>query len=451
MSDALQDAAARRPGTTAGPSLWKLSILAAVVAFVLGPMYLNHRAETKQDALIAGIEADAAKSARLADAKAKEEAAAEEERQAERDAELKRQADAEAAALGKAKALGLLNAAESATRAVADLDAAENAWEAALAEAHEPGVGGKIAGDRAALRRVAGLLDRHESLVSADAAVLRGQLDAVVGPVRAAAENPRAGYAPAAGTAAEVERVRREATAALPVLKELASRLATTVSAAERSGAEPAGVTLAEGLEELGRAEAADLLAELDRREEDRLKKQADDLDRARADSNRKIAEAELANERARGEREVKRIEEFGREQIEGWNVQDAARRAELAAQKLEREFAADGATVARYLTAFTADGNKYKGANAGAAKGPASLAAIQGLGALDDSEYGLRQMLFALHPGNNRRSGLDWVNLVMHLPPENWSDAQQKHVGETQRLLRKYGELMVKKGLLAP
>ena len=451
MSDALQDAAARRPGTTAGPSLWKLSILAGVVAVVLGPMYLNHRAETKQDALIAGIEADAAKSARLADAKSQEEAAAEAERQAEREAELKAQADAEAAALGKAKALGLLNAAESATRAVADLDAAENGWEAALEAAHKPEVGGRIAADRAALRRVAGLLDRHESLVSADAAVLRGQLDAVIGPVQAAAENPRAGYAPAAGTAAEVERVRREATAALPVLKELASRLATTVSAAERSGAEPAGVTLAEGLEELGRAEAADLLAELDRREENRLKKQADDLDRARAESNRKIAEVDLENERARGVREVKRIEEFGREQIEGWNVQDAARRAELAAQKLEREFAADGAAVARYLTAFTADGNKYKGANAGAAKGPASLAAIQGLGALDDSEYGLRQMLFALHPGNNRRSNLDWVNLVMHLPPENWSDAQQKHVGETQRLLRKYGELMVKKGLLAP
>ena len=89
MSDALQDAAARRPGTTAGPSLWKLSILAGVVAVVLGPMYLNHRAETKQDALIAGIEADAAKSARLADAKSQEEAAAEAERQAEREAELK--------------------------------------------------------------------------------------------------------------------------------------------------------------------------------------------------------------------------------------------------------------------------------------------------------------------------------------------------------------------------
>ena len=451
MSDALQDAAARRPGTTAGPSLWKLSILAGVVAVVAGPMYLNHRAETKQDALIAGIEADAAKSARLADAKAQEEAAAEEERRAERDAELERQADAEAAALGKAKALGLLDAAESAQRAVADLDAAENAWEAALATAHEPEVGGKIAGDRAALRRVAGLLERHESLVLADAAVLRGQLDAVVGPVRAAAETPRAGYAPAAGTAAEVERVRREAAAALPVLKELTSRLVTTVSAAERSGAEPAGVTLAEGLEQLDRAEAADLLADLDRREEERRRERAEELDRARAESDRKIAEAELANERARGVREVKRLEEFGREQVKLWDEQDAARRAELAAQKLEREFAADGAAVARYLTAFTADGNKYKGANAGASKGPASLAAVQGLGALDDSEYGLRQMLFALHPGNNRRSGLDWVNLKLHLPPSGWSESQQEHVRETQRLLRKYGELMVKKGLLAP
>ena len=69
----------------------------------------------------------------------------------------------------------------------------------------------------------------------------------------------------------------------------------------------------------------------------------------------------------------------------------------------------------------------------------------------MDDSEYGLRQMLFALHPGNNRQSGLDWVNLKLHLPPSGWSESQQEHVRETQRLLRKYGELMVKKGLLAP
>ena len=451
MSDALQDAAARRPGTTAGPSLWKLSLLVLVAAVVLGPMYLNHRAEVAQDGLIAGIEADAAKSERLAEAKAQEDAAAERARREAREAELRTQADVEAAALAKAKAMGLLDAAGAAERAVADLTEAEDAWEAALAEAHEPEVGGRIAADRATLRRVAGLLQRHESLVAADAAVLRGQLDAVVGPVRAAAESPRAGYAPAPDTAAEVERVRREATAALPLLRELTSRINATVSAVNGGDAEPAGITLAEGLEELGRSEAADLLADLDRREEERREKQAEELDRVRAESDRKIAEAELANERARGVQEVKRLEEFGDAEAARWRGEDDERRAKAARAALERGFAADRAAVARHLAAFTADGNKYQGANAGAAKGPASLAAIQGLGALDDSEYGLRQMLFALHPGNNDRSGLDWVNLVMHLPPANWSDAQQTQVRETQRLLRKYGDLMVEKELLAP
>ena len=449
MSDALQDAAARRPGTTAGPSLWKLSILAAVVAFVLGPMYLNHRAGTKQDALIAGIEADAAKSARLADAKAKEEAAAEEERRAERDAELKRQADAEAAALGKAKALGLLNAAESATRAVADLDAAENAWEAALAAAHEPEVGGRIAADRAALRRVAGLLERHKSLVTADAAVLRGQLEAVVSPVRAAAEAPRAGYAPAADTAAEVERVRREATAALPVLKELTSRLATTISAAERSGAEPAAITLAEGLERLDQAEAADLLAELDRREEDRRAKRAEELDRARADADDKIAAAALAAERLRGEKEAERLKLESEADAARRDDEAAARRAELARARLEREFAADRAAVSRHLAVFTSDGSSYRGRNAPAEKSPASLKAIQGSGALDDSEAGLANMLKAHLSNYNDRSGADWAVALSWKLPSAWPDERRAYILETQRLLRKYGDLMVEKGSL--
>ena len=449
MSDALQDAAARRPGTTAGPSLWKLSILAAVVAFVLGPMYLNHRAETQQDALIAGIEADAAKSARLADAKAQEEAAAEEERRAERDAELKRQADAEAAALGKAKALGLLDAAETATRAVADLDAAENAWEAALAAAHEPEVGGRIVADRAALRRVAGLLDRQESLVTADAAVLRGQLEAVVAPVRAAAEAPRAGYEPAPDTVAEVERVRREATAALPVLRELTSRLATTTSAAERSDAEPAGITLAEGLEQLGRAEAADLLAELDRREEDRRAKRAEELDRARADADDKIAAAELAAERLRGEKEAERLKLESEADAARRDDEAAARRAELARARLEREFAADRAAVSRHLAVFTSDGSSYRGRDAPAAKSPASLAAIRAAGALDDSEGGLASMLKA-HLGNfNDRSGAGWAVALSWKLPSAWPDERRAYVLETQRLLRKYGDLMVEKGLL--
>ena len=449
MSDALQDAAARRPGATAGPSLWKLSILAGVVAVVAGPMYLNHRAETQQDTLIAGIEADAAKSARLADAKAQEEAAAEAERRAEREAELKAQTDAEAAALGKAKALGLLDAAESAQRAVADLDAAENAWEDTLATAHEPEVGGKIAGDRAALRRVAGLLDRHESLVSADAAVLRGQLDAVVGPVRAAAENPRAGYAPAAGTAAEVERVRREAAAALPVLKELTSRLSATLSAAERSGAEPSGVTLAEGLERLDQAEAADLLAELDRREEDRRRTRADELDRARAEADGKIAAAELAAERLRGEKEAERLKLESEADAARRDDEAAARRAELARARLEREFAADRAAVSRHLAVFTSDGSSYRGRNAPAEKSPASLKAVQGSGALDDSEAGLANMLKAHLSNYNDRSGADWAVRLAWMHPSKWPDERRSYILETQRLLRKYGDLMVEKGSL--
>ena len=268
-------------------------------------------------------------------------------------------------------------------------------------------------------------------------------------PLRAAGSNLPADYAPTPALSREIDAIARETrerAAAVAAEADLWQSLAAEI------GEPPSGgVSLRVALDRRRRerdARVAQVRAEsaaAARREDEHQNT------RAAIETNRTIAAAEREAAKLVGAQLAESIITEAKKK-----AADVAAANKVAADRakqeaLERVFAADRAAVARHLTAFTADGNKYEGANAGAAKGPASLTAVQGLGALDDSEYGLRQMLFALHPGNNRRSGLDWVVLVMHLPPENWSEAQQTHVRESQRLLRKYGELMVEKGLLAP
>ena len=244
--------------------------------------------------------------------------------------------------------------------------------------------------------------------------------------------------------------MRREATAALPVLKELTSRLATTISAAERSGAEPAAITLAEGLERNWTKRRPPICSPSwtgGRRTAGQ--KRAEELDRARADADDKIAAAALAAERLRGEKEAERLKLESEADAARRDDEAAARRAELARARLEREFAADRAAVSRHLAVFTSDGSSYRGRNAPAEKSPASLKAIQGSGALDDSEAGLANMLKAHLSNYNDRSGADWAVALSWKLPSAWPDERRAYILETQRLLRKYGDLMVEKGSL--
>ena len=395
---------------------------------------LNWRSEQALERL----EGDGEARERLADARVRGEAL--------RQAEL---AEASALSVARSKLNRELARLDAARAAVSELRDARRRLDEARSTLLDGEPGRAAADDESLLTRAEAAFVATAELTGTPPEVAEERLDGLSDPLRAAEADLPAGYAPTPALGREIDAVAQEA-------RERAGALASVAGlwenlAAEARDAPGGGETLRSALarrrQERDERTAQSRAEEIEsaRRENEEMKT------RETIDADRKIALAAAAAEKARGDREAKRRILDAEVAEARATAEGAERRVKVARAKLEREFAAERPAADSLLAAFTADGDQYKGANAGAAKGPASLAAIRGLGALDDSEYGLRQMLFALHPGNNRRSGLDWVNLVMHLPPANWSHGQRTHIEETQRLLRKYGDLMVEKGLLAP
>jgi hypothetical protein len=139
---------------------------------------------------------------------------------------------------------------------------------------------------------------------------------------------------------------------------------------------------------------------------------------------------------------------EAAKKQAEVNSTRDEADR--LAEQKkreqLIREFERDKAQVASYLRAFTADGFKHRPDKT---KGHSSLSFLESEGALKEGLPGLQRFLFLGSADNDRpRGGLPYyiggnIQGVQGLNIEP--------VEKAQALLRKYGELMVERKLLAP
>ncbi|WP_171185902.1 hypothetical protein [Alienimonas chondri] len=411
-----------------------MGVAGLAMLLVAAHLALNWRSEQA----LSRLEADVETRERLADARVRGEAL--------RQAEL---TEAAARSVARSKLDRELARLAAARAAVAELRDARRRLDDARASLLDGEVGRAVAADESLLGRAEAAFAAAGELPGTPPGEAAERLDGLSDPLRAAQSHLPADYAPTPALSREIDAVARETrqrAVAVAAEADLWQSLAAEI------GEPPSGgVSLRVALDRRRRerdARAAQVRAEsvaAARREDE------DQSTRAAIETNRTIAAAE---------REAAKL--VGAQLAESIIIEAKKKAADIAAankiaadqakqEALEREFAADRAAVSRYLAAFTADGDQYRGRNAPAAKGPASLMALRGMSALDDSELGLRQLLFALHPGNNGRSGLDWAALLTHLPPANWSDGQRSHVQETQRLLRKYGELMVEKGLLAP
>ena len=395
---------------------------------------LNWRSEQALERLEGDVEARE----RLADARVRGEAL--------RQAEL---AEAAALSVARSKLNRELARLDAARAAVSELRDARRRLDEARSTLLDGEPGRAVADDESLLTRAEAAFVATAELTGTPPEVAEERLDGLSDPLRAAEADLPADYAPTPALGREIDAVAQEA-------RERAGALASVAGLWENLAAEARD---APGGDETLRSALARRRRERDERT---AQSRAEEIDSARReneemktretiDADRKIALADAAAEKARGDREAKRLILDAEAEEALAEAEEAERRAALARAKLEREFAAERPTADRYLAAFTADGDQYRGQNPPAAKGPASLSVLRGMKALDDSELGLRQLLFALHPGNNNRSNHDWAGLLTHLPPANWSDGQRSHVQETQRLLRKYGDMMVDKGLLAP
>jgi len=125
------------------------------------------------------------------------------------------------------------------------------------------------------------------------------------------------------------------------------------------------------------------------------------------------------------------------------------------AKRKLENEFAAARGEVQTYLQYLMVDGRDHRGTESG--MGPVSYNAVVGSGALSGGQSGLIAMSkwcgsngYGWNENNSRANKSSSLILVKFMFAQPKYESSIQYAENAQRLLKKFGPLMVEKGLLA-
>lgn len=176
-------------------------------------------------------------------------------------------------------------------------------------------------------------------------------------------------------------------------------------------------------------------------------KEQADQIARAErqlADEKSKQLLEKIASERQL-QADAAHVEELQRKaKMEG--LREDSKRIQDAVQEtlLDAQLQRDMNEIRGLLAAFVSPGFKHRNDDK---KGPASLSVIKERKALEDTQTGMTGLLWLACADNDRpRGGLPYY-IGGYV---NWNETNAKPIERAQELLNKYGELMVKKGLLA-
>ena len=218
----------------------------------------------------------------------------------------------------------------------------------------------------------------------------------------------------------------------------------------ETSALEPINLKLADAIEQHG--------VERERAETDRL---AQVRETARAEAEKAAddriakAEQELTNERVEqkeqeiaGEKE--RVAAQGRLKMkQKATAADLAEKATREADglrwaQLEREMQRDMNEIKGLLRAYTSPGFTYRPDDT---KGPVSYSLIRSSGGLEPTRKGLGSLFFIATGNSDRDRGGLPAGVGGHIG----SETPTAPIERAQELLIKYGELMVRKGMLAP
>ncbi len=216
---------------------------------------------------------------------------------------------------------------------------------------------------------------------------------------------------PAPLTLEETLRNRQAST-----IRAEAERLATVREKARREAEEENAKRIEASERELVAAEA--------KRQEEKLRAEKERIEQLTA------AEKTLAAEEAK----LRAVEQ--RAIQEGLKAEATRVEAAIKEAQLEREFQRDLPDVKSYLSPFISEG--YGRRKSG--KGPMSLGYLKGKGALAESQDGINNLQLQATGTNDRPLGAF---------PGGFSTNDVPGINKAAELLRKYGDLLVKKGML--
>ena len=292
-----------------------------------------------------------------------------------------------------------------------------------------------------------------------DLASYEAQLERILTPVTRAYENEHAGFEIDESWAANLDELEKSID---EIFKRFDDQRIAIFSILKHTSEQiPDGTpTLKEAIH-----------AERERREDEKAKliedflreervKNAQTIADAKAEADRLVAEAQAKAEQALGEQTARKIMEAVEEMARRERDTIRQRQEELARQQLEQDFDRDKRQIQTYLGALTLPGYRQPGRRGeyktSTEKGPVSLSALRAAGALEQDIHGLAALCLAVERLDRAHSG--WPRLkvsgdqlvqagigIVPVGPD------QEFVQRAQDLLNKYGELMVKKEMLAP
>lgn len=219
----------------------------------------------------------------------------------------------------------------------------------------------------------------------------------------------------------------------------------------ETAGLTPKELKLVDAIEQhrvqRERAEADRLVQVRETARAEAEKAGADRIARAEQElTNTKIKQAEqkIAAEKEKVAEET-RVAEMQRKATLAGLTEEAARVADgLRWTQLERDMQRDMNEIQGLLRAYTSPGFAYRPDNT---KGPVSYSLIKSAGGLEPTRKGLGNLFFIATGNSDRDRGGLPAGVGGHIA----SETSIAPIERAQELLVKYGELMVRKGMLAP
>lgn len=176
-------------------------------------------------------------------------------------------------------------------------------------------------------------------------------------------------------------------------------------------------------------------------------KEQADQIaaaERQLADEKSKQVLEKIASEKQLQADEARVAELQRKARMEG--LKEDAKRIQDAVQEalLDGQLTRDMNEIKGLLAAFVSPGFKHRNDDK---KGPASYSVIKARKALEDTQTGMTALLWLACADNDRPHDALPYYIGGNV---NWNETNARPIERAQELLNKYGELMVKKGLLA-
>jgi hypothetical protein len=303
-------------------------------------------------------------------------------------------------------------------------------------------------------RRVAsnnGLIDQAEKMMlvmqgqgAIDLQALDQRLRSLEQPLLSAKSDLPPDYTPSISIVAAIEEVESETQRKLATLNKSLVQL----DALEQQAAN------------LPITGTASLQVILSSRQESRLREEAavraQTLDLARKANDAMVLNATLEKERLIAETKKRAEDKVAEEtatriridaEKEASKMAAETERIKLAgkAEALEREFQRDRANIQRLLIAFVSEGVRYRGD--ALSRGPVSFAVMQSRGVLTPGRKGIEAICYMASNENDREKG----QLPYHSGRYDWWEEVDRTLpAKAQEYLIKYGDLMVKAGMLA-